>query len=54
MRPEVLSDLTSSWAGLNSLAEDHADHRMARVRRDGHCHEAVMWCVLTPHKMLPL
>merc|ERR1711988_1367286 len=45
LRPEVLSDLTSSWAGLNSLAEDHADYRMARVRRDGHCHEAVMWYV---------
>ena len=45
LRPHVLSDLTTNWAGLNQLAESHTDPRLAVVRRDGHCHEAVMWFV---------
>jgi len=45
MRDEVLSDLTSNWAGLNEVASSHTDYRMKTVRRDGHCHEAVMWYV---------
>ena len=45
LRPAVLSDLTTNWAGLNKLAETHSDPRLKAVRRDGHCHEAVMWFV---------
>merc|ERR1711879_598075 len=45
LRPHVLSDLTTNWAGLNKLAEAHSDPRLKVVRRDGHCHEAVMWFV---------
>merc|ERR1712032_1632744 len=33
------------WQGLNSLASAHPDPRIAKVQRDGHCHEAVMWYV---------
>ena len=43
---QVLADLAENWAGLNSLAARHPDPRLARVRRDGHCHEAVMWSVV--------
>merc|ERR1711879_1066532 len=45
LRPHVLSDLTTNWAGLNKLAETHSDPRLKVVRRDGHCHEAVTWFV---------
>jgi len=45
LRHDTLKDLASNWAGLNDLAAKHADSRMASVRRDGHCHEAVMWYV---------
>ena len=45
LRPHVLADLTTNWAGLNKLAETHSDPRLKVVRRDGHCHEAVMWFV---------
>jgi hypothetical protein len=31
------------WEELNALAE--ADPQLARMHRDGHCHEAVMWYV---------
>ena len=34
-----------NWASLNELANDHKDSRFKHVRRDGHCHEAVMWYV---------
>jgi len=36
-------DLKESWAKLNELAR--ADPALARIHRDGHCHEAVMWYV---------
>jgi len=45
LRHDTLDDLSKNWAGLNALAEGHPDYRMKRVRRDGHCHEAVMWYV---------
>jgi len=45
LRHHVLKDLTSSWEGLNQVASTHPDPRMATIRRDGHCHEAVMWYV---------
>ena len=31
--------------GLNQLAAHDDDPRLKRIRRDGHCHEAVMWFV---------
>ena len=36
-------ELSLNWRGLNSLASAHPDPRIAKVQRDGHCHEAVMW-----------
>ena len=36
-------ELSLSWRGLNELASAHPDPRIAKVQRDGHCHEAVMW-----------
>merc|ERR1712127_127665 len=45
LRHHFLKDLTSNWEGLNKIAADHPDPRMAVIRRDGHCHEAVMWYV---------
>lgn len=45
IRPQVLKDIKESWSGLNELAHTHSDPRMKAVRRDGHCHEAVMWFV---------
>merc|ERR1711915_801091 len=45
LRHDTLKDLTVNWAGLNQLASDHSDYRLEYVRRDGHCHEAVMWYV---------
>jgi len=35
--------LAEEWNELNKLAE--TDPELARVHRDGHCHEAVMWYV---------
>ena len=43
LRHDTLKDLTLNWAGLNDIAADHPDYRMKNLRRDGHCHEAVMW-----------
>ena len=43
LRHDTLKDLTLNWAGLNEIAADHPDYRMKNLRRDGHCHEAVMW-----------
>ena len=31
--------MVRKWESLNAKAE------LARMHRDGHCHEAVMWCV---------
>jgi len=42
---EQAKELSLSWRGLNSLASSHPDPRIAKVQRDGHCHEAVMWYV---------
>lgn len=39
-----LDAMQEDWAVLNRLAETAADPVLAaEVRRDGHCHEAVMW-----------
>ena len=43
LRGDVLSDLNNNWSGLNKVASSHSDPRLSVVRRDGHCHEAVMW-----------
>merc|ERR1711884_328930 len=45
LRHDTLKDLQNNWKKLNKLAENHPDKRMQYVRRDGHCHEAVMWYV---------
>jgi len=45
IRHDVLKDLAVNWVGLNKIASSHPDPRMKAVRRDGHCHEAVMWYV---------
>merc|ERR1712156_1278103 len=42
---EAAKELSLSWRGLNELASAHPDPRIAKVQRDGHCHEAVMWFV---------
>lgn len=42
---DVLNDISSSWTELNKLAAEHKNPMMKRMRRDGHCHEAVMWFV---------
>ena len=36
-------DIQNTWAGLNRLAANDKDPMLKRIRRDGHCHEAVMW-----------
>ena len=35
--------LRENWSRLNLAAAAHPDPRVRGVRRDGHCHEAVMW-----------
>jgi len=45
LRHHILTDIQSTWAGLNRLAADDKDPMLRRIRRDGHCHEAVMWFV---------
>lgn len=45
LRHDTLKDLATNWIGLNEIASDHSDYRMKNIRRDGHCHEAVMWYV---------
>ena len=45
LRFNVLNDLSTSWTSLNKLAVEHKNPMMKRMRRDGHCHEAVMWFV---------
>jgi len=42
IRREV-SELQSDWKKLNGIASK--DPELARIHRDGHCHEAVMWYV---------
>jgi len=39
----AVDELTSEWEKINSLASK--DPELARIHRDGHCHEAVMWYV---------
>ena len=34
MRHDLLSDLSSSWAGLNKIAESHQDYRSVIIIRD--------------------
>jgi len=45
LRFKTLQDLQSNWKELNDIAEKHTDTRLKHIRRDGHCHEAVMWYV---------
>jgi len=45
LRHDTLKDLQTNWANLNEIANSHEDSRFKHVRRDGHCHEAVMWFV---------
>ena len=45
LRFNDLNDISKSWTSLNKLASDHKNPMMKRMRRDGHCHEAVMWFV---------
>jgi len=45
LRHDTLKDLQQNWASLNEIASDHSDSRFRHIRRDGHCHEAVMWYV---------
>ena len=35
--------MAREWDSLNAKAA--RDPELARMHRDGHCHEAVMWCV---------
>ena len=39
----LLQDIQENWIGLNELAANDKDPMLKRIRRDGHCHEAVMW-----------
>lgn len=40
------ADIEEDWAQLNALLEGVEDDHIAHdIRRDGHCHEAVMWFV---------
>lgn len=45
LRFDVLDDISSSWTILNREAAEHRNPMLKRMRRDGHCHEAVMWFV---------
>jgi len=45
LRHDTLKDLQENWARLNEIAVGHSDSRFKHIRRDGHCHEAVMWYV---------
>lgn len=37
------ADIKDEWTAINALANE--DPELARIHRDGHCHEAVMWYV---------
>ena len=39
----LFQDIKQNWIGLNALAAEDTDPMLKRIRRDGHCHEAVMW-----------
>merc|ERR1711879_706457 len=39
----AVHELKSEWETINALASKDPD--LARIHRDGHCHEAVMWYV---------
>jgi len=45
LRFSTLEDMTQTWKDLNAIASNHENPWMKRMRRDGHCHEAVMWFV---------
>jgi len=45
IRHNILEDIQNTWNGLNKLASNDPDPMLAKIRRDGHCHEAVMWFV---------
>jgi len=45
IRHQILEDVHNTWNGLNKLASDDKDPMLSKIRRDGHCHEAVMWFV---------
>ena len=41
----IFQDIQNTWTGLNKLASTDSDPNLMKIRRDGHCHEAVMWYV---------
>merc|ERR1711948_196596 len=43
MRHDDVKAMTAEWEELNNAAASDPD--LARMHRDGHCHEAVMWYV---------
>merc|ERR1711966_586811 len=43
MRHDGVQTMAAEWEALN--AEAAKDPTLARMHRDGHCHEAVMWYV---------
>jgi len=45
IRHNLMEDIHNSWNGLNHIASSDPDPMLAKIRRDGHCHEAVMWFV---------
>lgn len=45
LRLDTLQDISESWKELNKVASEDRNPMMKRMRRDGHCHEAVMWFV---------
>ena len=38
-----IKDIQKTWKELNDLAANSEDPNLTNIRRDGHCHEAVMW-----------
>jgi len=45
MRSETIEGISEKWTELNELAANDKNPMMRVMRRDGHCHEAVMWFV---------
>jgi len=45
LRHHLLKDIHHNWITLNKLADNDDDSMLRKIRRDGHCHEAVMWFV---------
>lgn len=45
LRDNILQDIQKTWSDLNAVAANSEDPSLTTIRRDGHCHEAVMWFV---------